>query len=699
MLAARCLLDLLEQQASVSPSLTSLLLDIPAVLYPGGFFHDSLLAGLCAFLVSPFHVLRHASLALDTLRLLSLLANPTHPAGNALLASLAGSGLAAKLLAMLPCLVRWTQTHADAPTNALLLQFVASSARLLATLLFTFNHETRAELVREVLPSFALPVPGVSDAFPDAETARETPIERLLGALRGFALTEIPRGFIPEAWLAQCETSVSTFGSTVPSIDLAKLRELAASEAGEAKSAGSRSAWQVSLVNQVLAAAKQANEVAARSALERRVFRRVLALLQIALIDCSALWAGLLPPSLPITAEALPIGVVGALLDFLAQATPPNLLRVDACEAAIAFLHLLTEQNRTLSASERYQGLDHLLVCILNDPLRQPEAARTAQYLLLLQFLLSLKKAAPQRSLRELFTPSQLALPALLELLAHDLQSSDAALHRAATTLLRSFMAEDSSESITHYLLEHSSLLPTLLQAVGQLDFACLDASTAAREPLAIVTQSLSLLSVLVRSTEGAMAALDLSLFGRFNHCPLIRSLRENGASLSLLQTEKARPALRGVLRLVLQVILAVEATVRPIRSVQSELTAFVLAVAPLTPFLFQVSEEDTMALEVLGLFLGALVVLANQPERLVEMMNGYEGVLKTEVVRLLNSVSKKESVCRCIQKSMRGMRTDELKLEKMRLYKVLVENGMLFMSKMGWKIGDEYLRAFGVRY
>ena len=157
--------------------------------------------------------------------------------------------------------------------------------------------------------------------------------------------------------------------------------------------------------------------------------------------------------------------------------------------------------------------------------------------------------------------------------------------------------------------------------------------------------------------------------------------------------------ALRGVLRLVLQVILSVEATVRPIRSIQSELTAFVLAVAPLTPFLFQVSEEDTMALEVLGLFLGTLVVLANQPERLVEMMIGYEGVLKTEVVRLLNSVSKKERVCKCIQKSMRGMKTDEMKSKKMRLYKVLVENGMLFMSKMGWKIGDEYLRAFGVRY
>ena len=91
--------------------------------------------------------------------------------------------------------------------------------------------------------------------------------------------------------------------------------------------------------------------------------------------------------------------------------------------------------------------------------------------------------------------------------------------------------------------------------------------------------------------------------------------------------------------------------------------------------------------------------MLANQPERLVEMMNGYEGVLKTEVVRLLNYVSKKEKVCRYIQNSMRGMETAKLHSEKKRLYKVLVENGMLFMSKMGWKIGDEYLRAFGVKY
>ena len=690
MLCARFLLQMLSQQASASPSLTSLLLDLPSLLYPHGFIHDSFLARLCSFLTTPSLVQQHAQLAVDVLHLLEQLASPAHQTGKTLLQSLAASDVASKLLAMLPFLLEQAQSHAA--DDELALQAVCSICRLLSTLLFAFHNENRPELVREVLLYFAVSLQSVADAFPNPGSLVSTPIEHLLSALRGFALTEIPMGFIPEEWVARCETSVSTFGCSVRCLDLSKLQSLA-------EEASQHSASQLPMVQKVMETARQANAIAQRSALEKQTFHCVLSLLQIAFIDCQAFWNGLLPSSLPFSAESLPSVVIHSLFSFLAQSTPSNLLRPEACEVAIVFLRLVASQQFSIDAPQRHQLLENVLSCILNDPLRQTESARSAQYLLLLQLLLYLKKSSPQLSLRELFTPTQLALPALLELLAHDMQVRNAALHSAAAALLRLFIAEDVTESITHYLLSQTSLLSTLLQIISQLDLSYLENPASTHESLDIVTQSLSLLAVLVRSTEGAMTALDFYLFECFNHCPLIQSLRENGTSLSLLQTDKVRPALQDILKLFLQIILSVEATVRPIRSVQSELTAFILAIAPLTSFLFRIRKEHLMDLEVLGLFLGALVVLANQPERLVEMMNGYEGVLKTEVVRLLNYVSKKEKVCRYIQNSMRGMETAKLHSEKKRLYKVLVENGMLFMSKMGWKIGDEYLRAFGVKY
>ena len=79
-------------------------------------------------------------------------------------------------------------------------------------------------------------------------------------------------------------------------------------------------------------------------------------------------------------------------------------------------------------------------------------------------------------------------------------------------------------------------------------------------------------------------------------------------------------------------------------------------------------------------------------------MMNGYEDVLKTEVVSLLNYVSKQEEVCNDIQKAVKRGKSLKKQSNRTGLYRILVENGMLFMSKMGWKIGDEYLRAFGVK-
>ena len=66
---------------------------------------------------------------------------------------------------------------------------------------------------------------------------------------------------------------------------------------------------------------------------------------------------------------------------------------------------------------------------------------------------------------------------------------------------------------------------------------------------------------------------------------------------------------------------------------------------------------------------------------------------MKSEVINLLNVISKKEEICNAIYNHIKKD-NDSYNSP----YLVIVENSMLFMSKMGWKIGDEYLRAFGVK-
>ena len=233
-----------------------------------------------------------------------------------------------------------------------------------------------------------------------------------------------------------------------------------------------------------------------------------------------------------------------------------------------------------------------------------------------------------------------------------------------------------------------------LLSSLDQLELSQLESSQR------LYHQSFLLLLTLSHTTFGAMTLLQHSLFGYITHCPLLASLRnpESLVALNALSPSQKK-ALREVLKLVLQLALSVECSVRSIRAVNVELLSIVLALSPLTSFLFKDREnEDELFLEVLGLYLGVLQVVANNREKTLEMLNGYENMLKNEVVSLLNYVSKLERVCRSINANVKkGVEFSDSKQKEV-LYLVIVENGMLFMSKMGWKIGDEYLRAFGVK-
>lgn len=131
-------------------------------------------------------------------------------------------------------------------------------------------------------------------------------------------------------------------------------------------------------------------------------------------------------------------------------------------------------------------------------------------------------------------------------------------------------------------------------------------------------------------------------------------------------------------------------------------MTAFVQALIPLSSLFFKDREGDQeLAVDTLGLYLGVLVLLAENREQFSKAMQGYESILKTEVISLLNYVSKQDNcqfICQQVTSGSKLSRDLLKKSKQETLYLIAVENGMLFMSKMGWKIGDEYIRAFGVK-
>ena len=148
---------------------------------------------------------------------------------------------------------------------------------------------------------------------------------------------------------------------------------------------------------------------------------------------------------------------------------------------------------------------------------------------------------------------------------------------------------------------------------------------------------------------------------------------------------------------------LQLHASVAPIRSIDAELTSLVQAFMPLTTMLFKYEEEEKVeAIQLVGLYLGLLVILAKQPERFRATLQGYDTIMETKVIELLHGVSREEKAQKRIAKWMSeraGLFSKKhTQLDLTRSYRVAVENGMMFLSEMGIRIGDEYINGFGLK-
>ena len=437
--------------------------------------------------------------------------------------------------------------------------------------------------------------------------------------------------------------------------------------------------------------------------MESRTFVSMLHLLEIALIDCAGEFAAL--PLFQNESLSVSRAVLRSLLQIVTSVRASSWLLGQLADGVIDIVEAFQSRKcYEVEASYKKEVLTSLVSAMISRYEKEDESTKGVLYLLLLQLLQLgcvntltcsyFHKGEPAVPYFQLFTAVYALLPSLLAMLARDVSSQDAGCSSAAASLLLLCLTHDDEGTVTQYVLQTTGVLMALLSSLDQLELSQLESSQR------LYHQSFLLLLTLSHTTFGAMTLLQHSLFGYITHCPLLASLRnpESLVALNALSPSQKK-ALREVLKLVLQLALSVECSVRSIRAVNVELLSIVLALSPLTSFLFKDREnEDELFLEVLGLYLGVLQGVANNREKTLEMLNGYENVLKNEVVSLLNYVSKLERVCRSINANVKkGVEFSDSKQKEV-LYLVIVENGMLFMSKMGWKIGDEYLRAFGVK-
>ena len=218
------------------------------------------------------------------------------------------------------------------------------------------------------------------------------------------------------------------------------------------------------------------------------------------------------------------------------------------------------------------------------------------------------------------------------------------------------------------------------------------------------VHQIMLLLTTIASTQVGAVALLTLSIFSVLVHCPLLQAIRDTqyGMLPHYLPTDQQK-YLRELLADLIVLALQLHAAVVPIRSIDAELTSLVQAFMPLTTMLFKYEEEEKVAaIQLIGLYLGLLTILAKQPERFRATLQGYDTVMETKVIELLHGISREEKAQKHIAKWMSAraglFAKEHMQLDLTKLYRMAVENGMMFLSEMGIRIGDEYINGFGLK-
>lgn len=284
----------------------------------------------------------------------------------------------------------------------------------------------------------------------------------------------------------------------------------------------------------------------------------------------------------------------------------------------------------------------------------------------------------------------------------------------AALPLLTMLLQEDKTGYLQQSILRQGDLPLALLTYLQQhLTPSLLDmtsASTSASTPALIKQQReqthqvLLLLTALAMTMNGAISLLTLSMFATITHCPLVQAIRDSQYGLTPHQLSmEQRVYFRSVLAELLLVVLQVYSTVEASQSLYAELTSVIQSLLPLTTFLFKYEEEEKVeAVRLIGLYLGILVILAKHPKQFRSTLPGYDSVLERQVIGFIHMVTRDGAEHQQIAKQMteRTALTSKKhrQVDLTGFYRVAVENGMMYLSQMGIRIGDEYINGFGLK-
>ena len=193
----------------------------------------------------------------------------------------------------------------------------------------------------------------------------------------------------------------------------------------------------------------------------------------------------------------------------------------------------------------------------------------------------------------------------------------------------------------------------------------------------------LQVLFSLASDPAGATLLLDLSVFTVLSHCPLLLLNSPPGYAVSPSKlSSRQKEVVRRVVRSMLLLVLALIQTVRSFRGLRTEVLQFVRSSVNLSLVLLEdVKEEDSLALDTLGLYEAVLALLACRREDLKTELNGFEEVIAEKMVNDLKRVEGDKGLLRAIR---------EGKKEEMRR---IVENSVVFLEAYGESVPASLLK------